>query len=137
MSETSKIEYEGALRTKAVHLGSGRDLITDAPVDNNGKGEAFSPTDLVATALGSCMLTVMGIKARSMGFDLEEATVSITKVMAAAPRRISEIKVHIRLKQNCDGPTRQVLEETARHCPVAKSLHPDLQQNLTFEWVTD
>lgn len=137
MAETAKIIYQGALRTQATHLGSGNQLITDAPLDNNGKGEAFSPTDLVATALGSCMLTMMGIKARSMDFDLEDASVSVTKIMASAPRRIAEIKVHLRLKQNCDDRTRKVLEETALHCPVSKSLGSELKQSVSFEWVQE
>ncbi|MGB0175942.1 MAG: OsmC family protein [Owenweeksia sp.] len=137
MAETSSIIYQGALRTKATHQRSGNELITDAPLDNNGRGEAFSPTDLVATALGSCMLTVMGIKARAMGFDLEDATASITKIMASAPRRIAEIQVHIRLKQNCDEPTRELLEETGRKCPVAQSLSSDLKQRISFEWVKE
>ena len=137
MAETSKIIYQGALRTQATHLGSGNEMITDAPLDNNGRGEAFSPTDLVATALGSCMLTMMGIKARSMDFDLEDASVSITKVMAAAPRRIAEVKVHLRLKQNCDERTRELLETIALNCPVAKSLSSDLKQTVSFEWVKE
>ncbi len=137
MSEASKIEYQGALRTKATHLRSGKELITDAPVDNHGRGEAFSPTDLVAAALGSCMVSIMGIKARSMDFDLEDASATVTKIMASSPRRIAEVQVHIRLKQNCDDHTRKVLEEAARHCPVAKSLHSDLKQTLSFEWIND
>ncbi len=96
---TSKVEYKGNLRTEALHLKSNTRLITDAPVDNNGKGEAYSPTDLVATALASCALTVMGIKANSLGFDLEEASAEIEKIMAASPRRISEVKIEISLKQ--------------------------------------
>ena len=132
---TSKVEYKGNLRTEALHLKSNTRLITDAPVDNNGKGEAYSPTDLVATALASCALTVMGIKANSLGFDLEEASAEIEKIMAASPRRISEVKIEISLKQNCDDHTRKVLEQIALNCPVAKSLNSELKQTLSFNWI--
>lgn len=130
----STVKYLGALRTEATHLASGKNFITDAPVDNNGRGEAFSPTDLVATALATCALTVMGIKARSMDFDLEDAEAEVVKVMYDNPRRIGEIHVKISLRQNCDDHSRQVLEKTGIHCPVAKSIHPDIQQSINFIW---
>lgn len=135
MSLTSKVIYKGNLRTEAVHLKSSNKLITDAPIDNNGKGEAFSPTDLVATSLASCMLTVMGIKANSLGFDLEEASAEIVKIMGSSPRRISEIQIQFNLKQNCDDHTKVVLEKIGLNCPVAKSLNNDLKQTISFNWI--
>lgn len=134
MSITSKVLYKGNLRTEAIHVKSSNQLITDAPADNNGKGEAFSPTDLVATSLASCVLTVMGIKANSLGFDLEEASAEITKFMESSPRRISEIKIEFSLKQNCDEHSKMVLEKTGLSCPVAKSLNSELKQTLSFNW---
>lgn len=131
---TSKVVYTTGLRTTATHIFSNSSIITDAPLDNQGKAEAFSPTDLVATALASCMLTVMGIKARDMGYNLDQATATITKVMASDPRRIAEVHIAITLAQPADEKTQKVLENTARTCPVAKSLHPALLQNITFNW---
>ena len=132
---TSKVIYEGNLRTRLTHLYSGTEIITDAPLDNQGLAQSFSPTDLAATSLGSCMMTVMGIKARDMQLDLKGTEIEITKVMAADPRRISE--VHVRLKfpaNNFSEKDKGILENTARTCPVAKSLHPDIKQELIFEW---
>ncbi len=134
MSITSKIVYQGGLRTEAEHQGSGQRFITDAPLDNNGKGEAFSPTDLLATSLAACALTVMGIKARSLDFDLEEASAEVLKVMESNPRRVGEVQVKISLKDNCDEHTKKVLEKIGLTCPVAKSLSPDLKQSITFYW---
>lgn len=134
MGITSTVQYQGQLRTAATHLKSEKVIITDAPLDNNGKGEAFSPTDLVATALASCMLTIMGIKARSLGFDLENASAEVIKVMAANPRRISEVQIEITLDSNCDEKTRATLETVGLNCPVAKSLDKDLIQNISFVW---
>lgn len=134
MSTTATIKYLGELRTEATHTRSANRLITDAPVDNNGKGEAFSPTDLLATALAGCMLTVMGIKAQSMGFDLEDASADVVKIMESNPRRVGEVQVVISLKQNCDEHARKVLESTGLNCPVAKSLSADLKQTISFKW---
>jgi uncharacterized OsmC-like protein len=134
MALISKVQYVGALRNEAEHLGSGNKILSDAPLDNNGKGEAFSPTDLVATALGACALTVMGIRARAEGFDLEETSVSVEKEMASDPRRIAAIKLHFKLKANCSPKMQKVLEGIGRNCPVAKSLSPELNQELHFEW---
>ncbi len=134
MGATSKIVYQGGLRTEAEHLKSGQKIITDAPTDNHGKGEAFSPTDLLATALGACMLTVMGIKAQSLGFDLEDASAEIIKVMDDNPRKVGSVGVKISLKQNCDDKTKKILEGIGLNCPVAKSLSLDLKQNVSFEW---
>lgn len=127
--------YSGELRTQAHHLQSGNKLITDAPVDNQGRGEAFSPTDLVATALGSCMITIVGIAARNHGFDIDGTKLKITKIMASEPRRISEIKVDLIFpKNNYSKKEKKIIENSARACPVAKSLHPDLQQTLSFNY---
>ncbi len=135
---TSKITYSGNLRTEATHLKSQTTIQTDAPTDNNGKGEKFSPTDLVATALGSCMMTIMGIKARDRGWQLEGTEIDIEKIMAANPRRISEIKVAVRFPDTAPSAPhdRELLEKWARSCPVAKSLHPDIYQNIQFSWLS-
>lgn len=134
MGLISKIAYNGDLRTSATHLKSGQTIITDAPTDNNGKGEAFSPTDLLATALGACMLTVMGIKAKSLGFDLEDASAEVVKIMESNPRRVGEVGLKISLKQNCDDKTKTVLEKVGLNCPVSQSLSVDLLQNVEFVW---
>lgn len=132
---TSQIIYHGELRNTLTHLASGQSFITDAPVDNRGKGEAFSPTDLTATSLGACMLTVMGIKAADMAIDISGTIVDIQKMMAAEPRRISGIKVVVNFPDRYfDDKTRKILEHTALTCPVAKSLHPDILQDIHFFW---
>lgn len=133
---TSQIVYEGDLRTVATHLQSGSEIETDAPLDNQGKGERFSPTDLVATALGSCMLSIMGIKARDMGLKLEGTNVNITKIMLAEPRRIGEIKVTIQFPDelNADEKQRIILERAAITCPVFESLHPNMVKDVEFVW---
>lgn len=131
---TSTVVYEGALRTSAIHLRSENQIVTDAPVDNHGRGEAFSPTDLVATSLASCMMTVMGIKADQMGLDLGPAEARVEKVMASDPRRIARVRILFAMPHALDAQTRAVLERTARRCPVALSLHPDLEQDVTFTW---
>lgn len=132
---TSTITYLGNLRTQATHIKSGEKIITDAPTDNQGKGEAFSPTDLVATALGSCMLTVMGIKAREMQVDLTGAEISITKIMGTEPRRITEIVVAFSLAApTLSEKEKAILENTARTCPVFYSLHPELTKTISFNW---
>ncbi|MEM9990155.1 MAG: OsmC family protein [Bacteroidota bacterium] len=132
---TSTVIYKNGLRTEATHLKSGNSIITDAPTDNHGKGEAFSPTDLVATALASCMLTIMGIKAAAKDLDIEGAKVEVTKVMASAPRRIAEAQIKITMPQNdYSDADKKLLEGAARTCPVAKSLHPDLVQAVEFVW---
>lgn len=131
---TSSVIYLGDLRTEATHRASKNNLITDAPLDNQGKGEAFSPTDTVATALASCLLTIMGIKARSLEIDLKGSTAEVTKVMASNPRRISEIRVIVNLSQRFDTKTQTLLERAALTCPVSYSLHPDLIQNISFNW---
>lgn len=131
---TSQVTYLGDLRTSSIHLQSGTEIISDAPVDNNGKGEAFSPTDTVANALASCMLTVMGIKARDMGISLDGSTAQVTKFMQAEPRRISGIKVVFTMKSDADEKARIILERTALTCPVHQSLHPDIEKDVNFVW---
>jgi uncharacterized OsmC-like protein len=132
---TSKVTYLGDLRTSSIHLQSGSEIISDAPIDNNGKGEAFSPTDTVANGLASCMFTVMGIKAREMGVDFAGSTAEVTKVMAAEPRRISEIHVAFEMKITPDEKIKTILERTAMTCPVHYSLHPDIKKVIVFNWV--
>lgn len=133
---TSKVKYLGELRSEAVHLQSGNVITTDAPKDNFGKGEAFSPTDLVATALASCMISIMGIVERREGITpVTGTTAEVTKVMYADPRRIGEIHVKITFpKNNYSDKEKKIYENAAHTCPVAKSLHPDLKQVVTFEW---
>ncbi|MDZ7936447.1 MAG: OsmC family protein [Emticicia sp.] len=134
---TSKIVYLGDLRTQATHLQSNEAIITDAPVDNNGKGEAFSPTDLAATSLGSCAMTIMGIMAKREGVDFAGSEIEVTKIMSTeAPRRIAQVIVDFTMK------TPEALSEeiqakyvrAAHTCPVSLSLHPDIEQVFNFKW---
>jgi putative redox protein len=132
---TIETSYLGELRTEAKHVLSGNTLITDAPLDNQGKGEAFSPSDLMSASLGSCMLTIMGIAAQEHGIDINGSTCSITKVMASEPRRVSEIQIHFNFPAiNYSDKQKIILERAAKNCPVAKSLHPDLIQNVRFNF---
>jgi uncharacterized OsmC-like protein len=131
---TSKVTYLGDLRTSSIHLQSDSEIISDAPLDNNGKGEAFSPTDTVANGLATCMFTVMGIKARDMNIDFSGATAEVTKIMAAEPRRISEIHITFDMKMTADDKTKTILERTAETCPVNMSLHPDIKRVIVFNW---
>lgn len=127
--------YEGNLRTRAEHLLSGNIITTDAPVDNQGKGEAFSPTDLVAAALGSCMLTIMGIAARMHDFNIDGTRCQITKVMTESPRRIAQIVIGFYFPEtHYSDKEKKIIEYAARNCPVSKSLHPDLEQTVTFHF---
>ncbi|WP_228238985.1 OsmC family protein [Allomuricauda sp. M10] len=132
---TSKVTYNGNLRTTNVHVRSGNEYITDAPLDNNGKGEAFSPTDTVATGLANCMMTMMGIKARDLGVNLTGLTAEVTKHMAADPRRISKIEVKLEMPADVSEKNRKILVHTARTCPVHFSLHPDIERIIDFHWV--
>jgi len=129
---TSNIIYQGKLRTEATHIRSGKSILTDAPVDNQGKGDAFSPTDLVATALGTCMLTVMGIVAQRHGIDMTGTKADVEKVMGKNPRRIVEVKIHIKFKNQIIPDDRIRLERAAHDCPVGNSLHPDLKEMVEF-----
>ena len=131
---TSKVNYLGDLRTSAIHIASDKNIITDAPIDNQGKGEAFSPTDTVATALASCLLTIMGIKARDLNIDIKNTTAEVSKVMASNPRRISEIQITVNFTKSYDQRIKKILEKAALACPVSNSLHPDLKQNILFNW---
>jgi putative redox protein len=132
---TIDITYQGDLRCEAVHQPSGTRLHTDAPKDNHGKGESFSPSDLVATALGSCMLTIMGIAARSMNVDLKGTHVTVQKEMAAAPlRKIERLTVQIKVPGKLTAEQKQKLERAAFTCPVHKSLDPDMQIPVEFVW---
>ena len=131
-----KTVYLGSLRTEAKHIQSGNKVITDAPLDNNGKGEFFSPTDLLATSLGSCMLTIMGISANAYGFNVDGTTVETEKIMGTDPRRVVEIKIDIYFPagNNYTDQQKRLIESSAKTCPVANSLHPDLKKNITFHY---
>jgi putative redox protein len=133
---TSSIIYEGNLRTVCTHLRSGSKIETDAPVDNNGKGERFSPTDLVATALGTCMLTIMGMRAREMNFNLEGVRIDVEKIMKADPRRIGGVNLtfHFPDSMVVDEEQKAVLENAAHTCPVMYSINPDIKVNVLFHW---
>lgn len=133
--KTSKITYLGDLRTEATHLRSGKSFITDAPPDNNGKGEAFSPTDLMATSLGCCMLTIMGIAARTHNINIDGTTIDITKNMEANPRRVGEVVVEFNMPpNNYSDKEKAILEHAALTCPVAKSLSAELKQTVMFHY---
>lgn len=131
-----KTTYLGGLRTEAEHLQSGTKLITDAPLDNHGKGEMFSPTDLFATALGSCMLTIMGITAEAHGFSIEGTEVTTEKIMGANPRRVAELIIDIQLPKgsNYSDKEKKLIEAAAATCPVANSISPEIKKTVTFHW---
>ncbi|MFV7234163.1 OsmC family protein [Flavobacterium sp. ZB4R12] len=131
---TSKVTYLGDLRTVSIHLQSGTEIISDAPVDNNGKGEAFSPTDTVANALASCMMTIMGIKARDVNVDLKDSTASVTKIMNAEPRRIGIIEITFEMVGTTDQKNKTILERAAMTCPVFLSLNTEIEKRITFNW---
>lgn len=132
----SKVIYLGELRTAATHLRSGTIIETDAPVDNLGRGERFSPSDLVATALASCMLTIMGIAARTHEIDITGTECSVEKIMVADPRRIGEIKINMQFPESnsYDDKQKKILEHAAMTCPVIESLHPDIKKTVSFSW---
>ena len=131
---TSKVIYKGDLRTECEHLQSSSIFITDAPLDNQGKAEAFSPTDTVATAVASCMITTMGIKARDLKVDLIDTYAEVTKYMEANPRRISKIDVNLFIKGKLSDKEKAILENVARTCPVVQSIHPDIIKNISFDY---
>lgn len=132
---TIKTIYLGELRTENEHLQSGNKVITDAPTDNQGRGEFFSPTDLLATAFGSCIMTIMGIKARENGIDLKGTTVNVTKIMASEPRRVAEVIVEFNFpEKDYSKVEKQLIESVAGISPVPMSLHPDLLQTIKFNW---
>ena len=127
--------YLGELRTEATHVRSSKKLITDAPPDNQGKGESFSPTDLLAASLGSCAMTIIGIRARTNGFRVEGTRITITKIMAENPRRVAEVVVEFNFPENkYSEKQKEIIENAARTCPVAMSLHPSLKQTMIFNF---
>jgi putative redox protein len=131
---TIETKYLGTLRTEMTHVKSGTVVLTDAPVDNKGKGEVFSPTDLVAAALGSCMLSIMGIAANEHKFSIDGATASITKIMASDPRRIAEIVVDLDFPGIYTDKQKKIIKIISETCPVALSLHPDLKQTVSLKF---
>lgn len=131
---TSKVTYLGDLRTSSIHMQSGNEIISDAPIDNKGKGEAFSPTDTVANALASCMITIMGIKAHDMAINMIGTTAAVTKIMNAEPRRIGVIEIAFDLVGTNDNKERTILERAAMTCPVFLSLHPEIEKKISFNW---
>ena len=134
---TATVVYNGELRTTCTHLRSGSDFETDAPVDNNGNGERFSPTDLLATSLAACMLTVMGIKAQNMDVDMNGVEITVEKIMKAEPRRVGGINLDFKIPdalKSVDDKTKQILKNTAETCPVAQSIHPDIEVNINWNW---
>lgn len=132
---TALIEYSGKLRCNATHLQSNSSIQTDAPTDNHGNGERFSPTDLLCVSLATCMLTTMGIKANDMEINIDGAKAEVTKHMAADPRRVAAIDVAVSLTSIKDEKSKTILERTGNNCPVAKSVHPDIKLNLTYNWI--
>ena len=135
---TSTVVYNGDLRTTCTHLRSNSSFETDAPIDNNGKGERFSPTDLMATSLATCMITVMGIKAKTMGFDLNDVRLDVEKIMKAEPRRVGGINITFHIPDHLkeiDDKTKQILKHTGNTCPVQHSIHPDIEVNINWgDW---
>ncbi|MFZ4546071.1 MAG: OsmC family protein [Bacteroidales bacterium] len=133
--ETSRVTYTSDLRTEALHVKSGQMFITDAPTDNQGKGEAFSPTDLLATSLGACAITVVGIAARTHGFDVDGTVLKITKIMASDPRRVSEVIVEMDFPAvKYSNKEKSIIQHTINTCPVGQSLHPDLKQTFILNF---
>lgn len=133
--ETSQIVYLGELRTESTHVQSGVKIKSDAPKDNQGKGEFFSPTDLLATSLGCCMLTIMGIAARTHQITMDGTKIKVTKIMASSPRRVSEIHVEFEMPhKNFSDKEMTILDNAARTCPVALSIHPDIKQLILFNY---
>lgn len=131
---TSKVTYLGDLRTSSIHIQSGTEILSDAPVDNNGKGEAFSPTDSVANALATCMMTIMGIKARDLNVDFQGSTAAVTKIMNAEPRRIGAIEIVFEMVGVLEQKDKTILERAAMTCPVFLSLNTDIEKRITFNW---
>ena len=130
---TSSVVYNGDLRTTCTHLKSGNSFETDAPTDNNGKGERFSPTDILATSLATCMITVMGIKARTMGFDLNDVRIDVLKIMKADPRRVGGIELTFHIPaalKDIDEKTKTILKNTGNTCPVQFSIHSDIEVKI-------
>lgn len=136
MSKIAQTKYPGGLRTSSVHLQSGQVVITDAPTDNNGRGEAFSPTDLLSTSLACCMITIMGIVANRHNINIDGTEAEVSKIMGTDPRRVIEIVVALTVQgKDLADKDKRLLENAAFTCPVAKSLHPDLKQTVSFNWI--
>ena len=131
---TSIIRYLGELRTSSMHLQSGTEILTDAPTDNHGKGEAFSPTDMVANSLGTCMISIMAIKSRDLDLELKGSTAEVTKIMQSEPRKIARIEVILNMAVATSDKNKTILERSAMTCPVFLSLHPDIEKVITFNW---
>lgn len=131
---TARIEYTGNLRCNATHVQSDSTFETDAPTDNRGKGERFSPTDTLCVSLATCMLTTMGIKANDMNANIDGASAEVTKHMTSDPRRVAAIDVIVTLPAQNDEKSQIILERTGNNCPVAKSLHPDIKLSLSYNW---
>ena len=132
MKNQIEVIYEGDLRTRATHLDSGSEIVTDAPIDNQGKGEKFSPTDLVASALGSCMLTIMGITANVQNIDIEGTRVKVEKIMGQNPRKIAQINMEVIFNSPISNKHKIILERAAKCCPVAKTLDGNIKENIKF-----
>lgn len=132
---TSKITYLGDLRTTSTHIQSGTEILSDAPLDNNGKGEAFSPTDMVANALGTCIMTIMAIKARDLDIDFKDSTAQVTKIMQTDPRRIAKIQLVFNMSISVSEKNRLILERVAMNCPVLLSLNPEIDKEISFSWM--
>jgi uncharacterized OsmC-like protein len=131
---TSTVTYLGELRTSSIHIQSGTEILSDAPTDNNGKGEAFSPTDLLANSLGSCMMTIMGIKARDLEVELKGSTIAVTKIMQAEPRKVAKIQLVFNMSVATTEKNKIILERAAMNCPVLLSLNPDIDKEISFNW---
>ncbi|MEO8413492.1 MAG: OsmC family protein [Ginsengibacter sp.] len=131
---TASIVYTGNLRCSAQHIQSGTTIETDAPVDNRGKGEKFSPTDLLCVSLATCMLTTMGIKAGEIGVDITNSKADVTKHMFSDPRRVGKIEVAVTLPANGSEKDQKLLEKTGDNCPVIKSIHPEIELMITYKW---
>ena len=133
--ETSRVLYTGDLRTEATHVKSGQSFITDAPLDNQGRGEAFSPTDLLATSLGACAITVVGIAARTHGFNVDGTSIKITKIMASDPRRVGEVIVEMDFPAaKYTEKEKSIIRHTINTCPVGQSLNPELKQTFILNF---
>ena len=131
---TSKVTYLGDLRTSSEHIQSGTIILSDPPIDNNGRGEGFSPTDLLANALGSCMMTIMAIKARDLNIDLTNSTVEVSKFMQTEPRKVAKIGIVMNMNIALDNKSKIILERTAMNCPVLLSLNPDIEKDIVINW---
>ena len=131
---TSLVTYLGDLRTSSEHIQSGTIILSDPPIDNNGRGESFSPTDLLANALGSCMMTIMAIKARDLEINIEGSTVEVTKYMQSEPRKVARIGIIMNINIALDDKNKIILERTAMNCPVLLSLNPDIEKDIIINW---